>query len=230
MKRFQTKGIILRRTDYGETDRIIVFLTPDHGKVSAMAKGVRKPKSKLAGGIELFSVSSITFMQGKSNLHQLISTRLDTHFGAILKDYDFVEFGYKAITLVNRITEDEAEGVYFDMLHDLFKELDAQRLPLATIECWFLLQLMREYGYLPNLTHNREGKELVEDVQYDFDVSSGIFVASNHGQFIANDIKAWRILAQAEPDMLLKISGITASAEKSLHAIQSFVQHHVTEL
>jgi DNA repair protein RecO (recombination protein O) len=51
MRQFRTQAIILNRTDYGEADRIISFLTPDHGKVKAIAKAVRKSKSKLAGGI-----------------------------------------------------------------------------------------------------------------------------------------------------------------------------------
>jgi DNA repair protein RecO (recombination protein O) len=79
MKQQSTKAVILTRTDYGEADRIMTFLTPELGKVRAMAKGVRKPKSKLAGGIELFSVSDITYIVGRSELQTLVSTRLDTH-------------------------------------------------------------------------------------------------------------------------------------------------------
>ena len=54
-KDLRTKAIVLRRTDYGEADRILQLLTPS-GKRSVIARGVRKEKSKLAGGIELFSV------------------------------------------------------------------------------------------------------------------------------------------------------------------------------
>jgi len=53
MKITKTKAIVLRRTNYGEADRIIQFITPV-GKISAIAKGVRREKSRLAGGIELF--------------------------------------------------------------------------------------------------------------------------------------------------------------------------------
>ena len=50
---YRTEAIILRRTNYGEADRVISLITPDRGKISGIAKGVRKPKSKLAGGLEL---------------------------------------------------------------------------------------------------------------------------------------------------------------------------------
>ena len=49
----KTLGFVLRRTNYGEADRILNLITPQ-GKISAIAKGVRKPKSKLAGGVEMF--------------------------------------------------------------------------------------------------------------------------------------------------------------------------------
>jgi DNA repair protein RecO len=63
-----TKGIVLSRRDYQEADRILSVLTPDNGKVSLIAKGVRKPKSKLAGGIELFSVSQLTYLPSHNDL------------------------------------------------------------------------------------------------------------------------------------------------------------------
>ena len=61
MQTLRTEAIILRRTNYGEADRILNMLTPQHGKVSAIAKGVRKAKSKLAGGLELFAVGYVQF-------------------------------------------------------------------------------------------------------------------------------------------------------------------------
>ena len=53
MKQQTTKAIVLRRTNYGEADRIVTFLTPV-GKIRAMVKGVRGSKGKWAGGIGLF--------------------------------------------------------------------------------------------------------------------------------------------------------------------------------
>ena len=58
MKQSRTHGIVLTRVDYGEADRIITMLTPE-GKITLMVRGVRRIKSKLAGGVELFSVSEM---------------------------------------------------------------------------------------------------------------------------------------------------------------------------
>ena len=59
--RKKTLTIVLRRTDFGEADRILTLLTPE-GKKTAIARGVRKPKSKLAGGIELFSLNEVVLI------------------------------------------------------------------------------------------------------------------------------------------------------------------------
>jgi len=71
MQRFISQAIILSRTDFGEADRIITFLTPDRGKLKAIAKGVRKSRSKLAGALEVFSVSQILVLPGKGEIKAL---------------------------------------------------------------------------------------------------------------------------------------------------------------
>lgn len=64
MKTTRTRAIVLRRTNYGEADRILQLITPE-GRQSVMARGVRREKSKLAGGIELFAVSDVVLGEGK---------------------------------------------------------------------------------------------------------------------------------------------------------------------
>ena len=61
----RTLGYVLRRTNYGEADRILNIITPE-GKISAIAKGVRKEKSKLAGGIEMFSRIDLNIHKAKT--------------------------------------------------------------------------------------------------------------------------------------------------------------------
>ena len=76
MNHKKTIAIVLKRIDYGEADRIVTVLTPDAGKLSLMAKGARRVKSKLAGGIELLSTSEINYIAGKGSLDTLVSSRL----------------------------------------------------------------------------------------------------------------------------------------------------------
>ena len=92
MKTHRTRAIVLRRTNYGEADRILQLLTLE-GRRSVMARGVRKEKSKLAGGIELFAVSDVVLGEGKGDLGVLTSAKLVQFYRHILEDYDRLQFG-----------------------------------------------------------------------------------------------------------------------------------------
>src|SRR5680860_408416 len=104
MKTNRTKAIVLRRTNYGEADRILQLLTPD-GKYNVMAKGARREKSRLAGGIELFAICDVVITEGKGELGILTSARLAHFFQHIMQDYDRMQFAYAVIKLVNNASE-----------------------------------------------------------------------------------------------------------------------------
>ncbi len=140
-RQFTTQGIVLSRTDYGEADRILSFLTIDHGKVRAIAKGVRKSKSKLAGGIELFSVSDLTLIIGRGEINTLISSRLVRHYGNIVKDIERTGLAYELLKTINKATEDEPEAAYFKLLDQSLAGLDDLGLNIDLTKLWFNMQL-----------------------------------------------------------------------------------------
>lgn len=65
-RHLKTTGIVLRKVDFGEADRIVTLLTPDYGKIDCVAKGARRLKSKFCGRLELFYEVAITAFEGKS--------------------------------------------------------------------------------------------------------------------------------------------------------------------
>ncbi len=141
MKQLTAQGVVLSRTEYGEADRIITFLTPDMGKVRVMAKGVRKQKSKLAGGVELFSISDITYIQGRGDLHTLVSSRLVTHYGNIVTDLDRTMFGYEMLKILTRVLEDEGGPEFYELLIVSLEILNNLQASKDLAECSFLLHL-----------------------------------------------------------------------------------------
>ena len=84
-KDIRTQGFVLKRTNYGEADRILNIITPG-GKMSAIAKGVRKEKSKLAGGIEMFSLVELNIHSGKSDLWTITSAKMLKYYSNLLVD------------------------------------------------------------------------------------------------------------------------------------------------
>lgn len=206
MKQIITRGIVLSRTNYGEADRIISLLTPDQGKVRLLAKGVRKIKSKLAGGIELFSTSEISFIQGRGELGTLVSSRLVRHYGNIATDIHRVQLGYELIKRLNKTTEDEPEQEYYDLLELTFQALGNPNLPLEMVNLWFTARLLNISGHAPNLKTDSAGKLLDEHAKYAFDPDSMSLVKAGSGNFGAVEIKAMRLLFTAPaPEMLNRI-------------------------
>ena len=60
---YRTDAIILRRSDFGEADRLLTVFTPERGKLRLLAKGVRKTTSRKAGHVELFMLTDILVAQ-----------------------------------------------------------------------------------------------------------------------------------------------------------------------
>lgn len=210
MKQLVTTGIILSRTDYGEADRILTLITPDQGKLRLLARGVRRIKSKLAGGIELFSVSTITFASGRGELGTLVSTRLVQHYDQIAKDLQRTMAGYDLIKQLNKTTEDQPEPEYFALLKEAFEALNEPQIPLPLIQFWFAAQLLKLGGHAPNLQTDEQGKKLVPDQLYDFDLDRMTFVANPlSGRFNANHIKFLRLVfAGNSPKVLTQVQGM----------------------
>jgi DNA repair protein RecO len=210
MNQVQTIGIVLSRIDYGEADRIVTMLTPDQGKLSLMARGVRKPKSKLAGGIELFSISDISFIQGRGSLATLVSTRLKKHFGQIITDINRVQLGYDLIKKLNKTTEDQPEAEYFMLLSHVFSALDDDGVNLDLINAWFLAQLLKQAGHTPNLITDSNGQKLSADQNYNFDVDAVGLTANDQGSLKADQIKIFRLLfSDNKPEVLERVQGIS---------------------
>lgn len=218
MKQVVTQGIILSRTDFGEADRILHFLTPDHGKISAIAKGVRKSKSKLAGGIELFSVSELSFIIGKSDIYTITSTRLIEHFDNIVKDINRTNIGYDFIRLLDKSTEDNTEPAYFKLLSTAFEALNDLDLNLQVTVLWFNMQLIKLAGHQPNLQTDTQGNKLDASKIYSFDFDRMQFVeADKQGGFDSNQIKFLRLaFATSSPQILNKVKEKSAYIDSAL--------------
>lgn len=210
MKTLSTDGIILRRIDYGEADRIITFLTKDYGKIRVMAKGVRRQKSKMAGGIELFSVSELHFIKGKGEIDTLVSTRLKLHFGGIVKDLDRTELAYSSLKTIDKIIEDRTGEEYFDILLDTLAALDNQKIPLGLTEVSFLARTLSVQGHIPDFTTDSSGNKLDPGQTYSYDFESVCFRQDPKGQFNKNHLKVLKLLAHNSPQSVAAVRGIGA--------------------
>lgn len=94
---FATEGVILARKNFGEADRLLTIYTKDHGKISAIAKGVRRPRSKKAGHLELGNWCKVFVAKGK-NIDLLTEVEVKRAFG-------IAEFGEKKANKIYHLLE-----------------------------------------------------------------------------------------------------------------------------
>ena len=225
MKPIRTKAIVLRRTNYAEADRILQLLTPNHGKLSVIAKGVRREKSKLAGGIELFAICDVSIIPGKGDMGTLTSSRLDTFYAHIMEEYDRLQFGYEAIKQVGNAVEAVSEPAFFELLATTFASLDSPEINDKITETWFWLQLAILLGVGLNLSTDENGMKLVEESRYNFSEESMSFVYHEQGRFTTGHIKLLRLLSAQPPHIAQHVRGVEELINDCLWLAERAIAH-----
>ena len=189
----RTKAIVLRRTNFGEADRIINFLT-EQGVIAAIAKGVRKEKSKLAGAVELFTVSEITLHKGLNNkLCVLTSAKMLEHYDQIAYKLAEMELAGMVMKKIAAFAENSTGPEYFDLLHQILSALNAGVNP-ELIETWFWFNLARVNGEQVNLVRDVDGAELDPLKTYVWDSTEEALREQLGGNVGAEEIKIMRLM------------------------------------
>ena len=227
MNQIITTGIVLARTNYQEADRILTILTPDHGKVRALAKGVRKSRSKMAAGTELLSISEIGFIRGKGELATLTTARLHTHFGTIVQDMERTMYAYDLLKRLNRLTEDNAEVDYFNLLIAALEALNNPACGLDLVQLWVVLHILMISGHQPETSRDNQGHKLEEAAAYGFDTEAMAFFVHPEGPYQTGHIKLVRLCMNQPLSKLQTITGIEAYIPAMLRLMQTVGQLHL---
>lgn len=192
----RTLGYVVRRTNYGESDRILNIITPV-GEFSVIAKGVRKPRSKLAGAIEMFTLTDYNIHLGRSELGIVTGAKMVRHYREIMKDYSRMELAGVVLKRVGKVADSLDSPDLFKIADQCLSGLD-EGWDLSLIEAWFLLHLMHATGEDVNLYRDSNGVKLMADKRYYFDGVQLSFVENEHGEYGANEIKMLRLLTTAD--------------------------------
>jgi DNA repair protein RecO (recombination protein O) len=147
---YRTEAIVLKRSDFGEADRLLTFFTPYMGKLRAVAKGARKPGSRKAGHLELFSHTRLLLAQGR-NLDIITQAETVEPHLPLREDLLRATYAYYVAELVDRFLGDEDENrPVFDLLLAAFSWL-GRADDLALAARFFELRLLTLVGYRPQL-------------------------------------------------------------------------------
>lgn len=204
----RTRAIVLRRTNYGESDRILNLIT-ETGKTAVLARGVRKEKSRLAGSIELFSIADITIHQGRSSLGVLTSAKMLRFFSQLLNDLPRLELASELLKQIDRASEQISSPEHFSLLSQSLAALNTGISP-QLVRTWFLLNLQRVGGEDLNLICDSAGQALDPEQKYVWDNIELALRPDAHGVIGASEIKFARFLLQNSLARTAKINNFEA--------------------
>ncbi|MDQ6773115.1 MAG: DNA repair protein RecO [Candidatus Dormibacteraeota bacterium] len=148
---YRDSAVIIRKLDHGEYDRIFTLLTRDHGRLGALAKGVRKPQSRLASALELFNRIDVQLARGRGSLDVLTQAVLlpGTRLPA---DLERTAYAALVAELADRVGEERhpVEGLYeltAAALEQLACDPEARRASV-----WYVARALDLLGYGPQLS------------------------------------------------------------------------------
>ncbi|HEX2296866.1 MAG TPA: DNA repair protein RecO [Actinomycetota bacterium] len=147
---YKDEAVVLKTIKLGEADRIVTLFTRDHGKVRAVAKGIRKTKSRFGARLEPFTHVAVLVYRGRS-LDTITQADIVTSFHEVRAEYASLTAAAALVELVEKVTPDRerAASTYRLLLHGL-QALRAGHT--TTVVPAFLVKLLSISGYHPQLT------------------------------------------------------------------------------
>ena len=218
----KTLAYVMRRTNYGEADRILNLITPV-GKISAMAKGVRKSKSKLAGGVEMFTLSEVNVHAGRGDMGVLTGAKMVRHYGNIVKDLRRMELGVMVLKKASAYIEGAETADYFRIVDESLMGLN-DGMGLDMVEAWFLINLMKTAGEEVNLYRDAGGEKLNVTQRYDWNVMEKALMPRESGEFGADEIKMMRLMMVAKLAVTSRVKGADVLMPKILGLLHTIAQ------
>ncbi len=251
-------AICIRAIDYSETSQILTFFTRDTGKIGAIAKGSKRPKSSFGGPFEIFSYGKIVFAD--SNKEKLATlTEFEPSFGgagfstlsANLFRLNCCLFGAE---LLNKLTHDyDPHPQLFDDFLQFLKNAQsstsikhrASSIEILTLLILFQLSLLKETGLQPVLSHcvncktksrpERSQRDASSDTRYaSRDTRYEFYFSSSVNGLICRDCEAAfpdKIrLSPNAANCLSNLKLLTGAQENTLKEIEKLLTHHLTEI
>jgi DNA repair protein RecO (recombination protein O) len=232
---YKTEGIVLRSMDLGEADRVLTVLTPRLGKLRVIAKGIRRPRSRLGGGLEPFSDVHLVLAVGRTFDVVTQAALEDPHLG-LRNDLHSTAAAWYLVELADRFCEGSADSHgAFILLAQGLSALDAGPVDVSreVVARWFELHLLDAMGFRPELTTCLECGAAIEPEGNAFSPVAGGVVGPEcaHASLGARPIsaevlKVLRHLQRSSLTAILRLqlpSPLQREVERLLHATVSAV-------
>ena len=234
---YATRAFVFKKQDRAEADRVFSVFTRDFGKTEVFGKSIRAIASKLRGGMDIFYVSDIEFIQGKTKKTLTDAIALEK-FSDIAKTPEKLEIAGKACGLLEDfIRGQECDPKIWDLVLDFFKKLDTLQLYNFTnfqlVSDYFFWNFISALGYAPQLFNCAAcHQKLAPGLLYFSNKEGGVICQSclkNHADALPinqDAIKLIRLFLKNDWDTLVKLKS-NKSFQASLQSINENYRNYV---
>ncbi len=163
----QVTGIILKQSPMGEYDRRVCLLTKERGKISAFARGARKPGNRLAAATNLFAFGTFKLYSGKSS-YTMTDAEIQNYFEALMTDYVGAYYGMYFTEVADYYTrENNDEREMLKLLYQSLRAITAPSLPNPLVKCIYELKSIVVNGEFPGVPTDMKLQEsTIYAIQY----------------------------------------------------------------
>ena len=207
---YTTDAIVLRRVDYRDYDRMLTLFSPEHGRIDAIARGCRRPRSALVGASEVFCAGQYT-INASGERHSVTQCEIKDSYYDLRLNYDRLMHGMYYLSLADAaaLPGQAAPDIFFLLLKAL-AHLSYSDLPAELLTACFEMRYMPLMGYLPVMDRCVLcGAPIDGDCRFDADRGGAVCLAcKSSAPRISNGAR--RIIlraAQTDYNLVCKLDG-----------------------
>jgi len=231
---FETKAVVIRHIPLGEADRLVTFFSEKFGKVRAIARGVRRYKSKMSGHLDTLNLVTISVGKGKGID---VITEVDT-----LNDYPKIKGDLKNISLATYLSElvesvsmeESPNEKLFDMFVSTLNKIPDLDTYTGVLR-YFEIKLLEYSGFAPELNNCLECFELLPPADHYFSVDNGGLICFTCGRLFSgskfsikkNTIKLFRYFQKKSEEESLALIVPEINSNELGYILNQYIKHVV---
>jgi DNA repair protein RecO (recombination protein O) len=234
MSVYSAEAVVLRKVDYGEADRILTLFTRERGKLPAIAKAVRRAKSRMSGQLDVFSHGQMLLAEGR-RMDVVTQFQRITRSDGLAADLPRGAAAAVVVEIADKVLEErhpqpELFEVVISALDHLSDPLVSARLEL----CDFLMRVLGELGYTPALIDcARCGKPIGESRLGFSPIAGGVICGACNASELpspsisARSVKVLRVCAAGDRDLFLRLRLDEDDLAALEGALEAQLEHHL---
>ncbi|MGJ9381706.1 DNA repair protein RecO [Salipaludibacillus sp. CF4.18] len=225
------EGIVIRTTNYGESNKILTVYSREFGKVALMAKGAKKPKSRFASSSQLFIYGSFVYHQSKG-IGTLNQADILDSFREIRSDLMLTAYGAYMVELLDKLIDDREKNPYlFELIYQLLHHLNEGEDGEILLRI-FETKMLAYTGSMPVLHECTNCGRF--DLPFVFSLRQGGVLCSQcmhiddyHLKVSSATIKLLQLFQQLNPTRIGHISVKTETKQQLKKVLEMYYQEHV---